>query len=76
MKAVNIREARQRFSELLDLAEHGEEIVLTRHGAPIARLVPTEHAPRRLPSLQSFRASIGKAGTPSVPLLRAERDAT
>lgn len=75
MKVYNIREARQRFSELLDLAEHGEEVVLTRHGEPIARLVSTAHAPRRLPSLQSFRASIGKTGTPSASLVRAERDA-
>lgn len=30
------------FAQLLDRAEHGEEIVLTRHGRAVARLVPVE----------------------------------
>ena len=39
MKTVPVFEAKNRFSELLAAVEHGEEITITRHGAPIARLV-------------------------------------
>ena len=33
-------DAKTRFSELLELAEAGSEITITRHGTPVARLVP------------------------------------
>lgn len=32
-------EAKNRFSELLDRVEKGEEVTITRHGKPVARLV-------------------------------------
>ena len=40
MKEVGAFEAKNKLSELLDLAERGEEIVITRHGKAVARLVP------------------------------------
>ena len=39
MRAVGAAEARGKFAELLDQVEHGEEIVITRRGQPVARLV-------------------------------------
>jgi prevent-host-death family protein len=39
MKTVAVFEAKNRFSELLVAVEHGEEITITRHGSPVARLV-------------------------------------
>lgn len=33
-------EARKTLSALLDRVEKGEEIVITRHGRPVARLIP------------------------------------
>jgi prevent-host-death family protein len=33
-------DAKTRLSELLDRVEKGEQIVITRHGKPVARLVP------------------------------------
>jgi prevent-host-death family protein len=38
--AVGAYEAKAKLSELLDKVEHGEQVVITRHGKPIARLVP------------------------------------
>ena len=32
-------EAKNKFSELLDRAERGEEVVITRHGKTVAKLV-------------------------------------
>jgi prevent-host-death family protein len=40
MRHVQSSEAKARFSELLDQVEQGETIVITRHGKPIARIVP------------------------------------
>ena len=38
--AVGAYEAKTHFSELLEKVEAGEEITITRHGTPVARLVP------------------------------------
>jgi prevent-host-death family protein len=37
---VGAYNAKTRLSELLDRVERGEQIVITRHGRPVARLVP------------------------------------
>jgi prevent-host-death family protein len=39
MRTVAVFEAKNRFSELLNAVEHGEEITITRHGSPVARIV-------------------------------------
>jgi prevent-host-death family protein len=48
-KIVNIHAAKTQFSQLVDRAAAGEEIVIARAGKPVARLVPlvTAQAPRR-----------------------------
>ena len=40
MKAVSSREANQKFSKILADAEKGREIVITKRGKPVAKLVP------------------------------------
>lgn len=40
MDEVNLYEAKTKLSELVDRAAAGEEIVICRHGRPVARLVP------------------------------------
>ncbi len=42
MITVGAFEAKTKFSELLDRVERGEEIVVTRHGKTVARIVPNE----------------------------------
>ena len=44
MKAVAIYEAKNRFSEIIIAAERGEEVTITRHGAPVARLIAFDAA--------------------------------
>jgi prevent-host-death family protein len=39
---VGAFEAKNTLGTLLDRVEQGEEIVITRHGKPVARLVPNE----------------------------------
>jgi len=40
MKSVSARQANQGFSELLAAVEGGEEVVITKHGRPVAMLSP------------------------------------
>ena len=40
MREIGALEAKTRFRMLLDLVVGGEEVVITRRGKPIARLVP------------------------------------
>ena len=44
MATVGIFEAKNRLSEYVERASRGEEIVITRHGEVMARLVPPAHA--------------------------------
>jgi prevent-host-death family protein len=39
MKAISARDANQHFSRLLAEVEAGEEVIITRRGRPVARLV-------------------------------------
>jgi prevent-host-death family protein len=51
MQSVNIHEAKTQFSRIVEQAEAGEEIVISRAGKPVARLVPLASAapkPRKL----------------------------
>lgn len=40
MLSITSSDAKTRFEELLDRIASGESVVITRHGRPIARLVP------------------------------------
>lgn len=42
MERVGTYDARNRLSELIDMAERGEEVIITRHGKPVAKLVKAE----------------------------------
>ncbi len=40
MREIGAFEAKNRLGQLLDLVEQGEEVVITRHGKAVPRLVP------------------------------------
>jgi len=40
MRELGVLEARNRLSELLNAVELGEELLITRRGRPVAKLVP------------------------------------
>ena len=45
--SVTALEAKTRFGKLLDRVSRGEEIIVTRHDKPVARIVPAGGASRR-----------------------------
>ena len=47
MREVGAFEAKNKLGQLLDQVERGEEIVITRHGKQVARLVPPQQAVNR-----------------------------
>lgn len=47
MRVVGAFEAKNKLGQLLDLAEQGEEITITRHGKAVARIVPASSAAGR-----------------------------
>jgi prevent-host-death family protein len=53
MESVTALEAKTRFGQLLERVAQGEEVVITRHDKPVARLVPEG---RR--NLASVRAAV------------------
>jgi len=74
MDTVNMKEARQRLSELVRAAERGESVTITRRGKEVARIVPAEQKPLKpLPDLTEFRASIEVKGKPLSEVVREMR---
>ena len=43
MNRISASDARRRLPRLLDRAARGESLTITRHGKPVARLVPVAH---------------------------------
>jgi prevent-host-death family protein len=74
-------EAKNKLSWLLDRVEQGEEITITRHGRPIARMVPANLGVDRSQAqaaLQRMRDRAAKAslGPFRWETLKADRDAS
>ncbi len=66
-KRVNVYEAKNQLSKLLQEVEAGRRVVICRNGVPVVDLVP--HRPRRVPLLQD--AALQGAvfhGDPTAPL--------
>lgn len=56
MDEIGVFEAKTKLSALLDRVEKGEEIIITRHGKPVARLT----APARRWTKDSVRAAVDR----------------
>lgn len=42
MRKLSVSEVSDKFGQLLDHVEHGQEILITRRGRAVARLVPAQ----------------------------------
>jgi prevent-host-death family protein len=61
MKTANVAEAKAHFSALLAAVEAGEEVVITRRGKPVARIVPESMAASSVFDLAALRAFVQAA---------------
>ncbi len=73
MRELTIREMRENLGRLGELVEGEGEVVITRRGIPIARLLPVKNV-RRRPSHAELRASMPFLKTPNEKLVRADRN--
>lgn len=74
MKTVNVRETREQLSRLLDAVAAGEEVVIIRHGRPVARLVPAGAEEVAFRSRAALRASLPPMQRPAAEEARAGRE--
>jgi prevent-host-death family protein len=76
MKHVNLADAKARLSELVDLAEAGETVEITRRGKPAARLVPPEPAKKKVDvdALRALTASMPPQQESAGDFIRRMRD--
>jgi len=73
MQQINVKELRSNLSSLLERVERGEEIIITRHGKKIARLISVRQPAATLPSLDEFRSTIKVTGEPLSKIVIAAR---
>ncbi len=57
-KIYNVHEAKTHLSRVLERVAAGEEIIIAKHGTPVARLVPI--VPGRRPGRLKGRVTVGK----------------
>ena len=80
MRSVEAFEAKNTLGALLDLVEQGEQVVITRHGKPIARLISDtsqqfdREAARQAAARIRERAKALKAGSFDWQEWKAYRD--
>jgi prevent-host-death family protein len=74
MTTVGVRGARAAIGRLLDAVARGEEVVIERHGRPVARLVPIATEIPHLPDRSAFRQRLREARESASQAVRAIRD--
>jgi len=77
-RKVQASEAKTHLPRLLDDVERGETIIITRHGRPIARIVPEAHRrqqeiDRALADIQELRERTGKVSIEEILAWRHPR---
>jgi prevent-host-death family protein len=79
MEQVGLFEAKNRLSELVTRAEEGEEITITRHGHPAARLIPAvrvfdrEKARKAIAKMRRLRRGVKLSGLKIKDLINEGR---
>ncbi|MBV9570113.1 MAG: type II toxin-antitoxin system prevent-host-death family antitoxin [Alphaproteobacteria bacterium] len=76
METVSLANAKAQLSKLIDRVETGEEVVITRHGRPVARVTAVEQPKRPIDfdALARIRKSNPPLRKSSAKLLREMRD--
>jgi prevent-host-death family protein len=73
--AISVSAAKGQLTELVRRAQAGEEVVLTRHGTAVVRLVPITAKPTaadRRALLEKVRASGPNSATPGPDAARSQ----
>ena len=76
MSSVNLAVAKAHLSDLINKVEAGEEVVITRHGRPVARVIPATPVKQPVPleRLAALRKRLPPRKGSSAIELRKMRD--
>jgi prevent-host-death family protein len=78
MTRINLADAKARFSEIVDRAEAGESIEITRRGKPVAKIGPTEKKralkPVDVEALRKVRDTMPYQHESGADIIRRMRD--
>lgn len=64
MKKVQVNKVREHLAKYLAEAEMGEEIIITKHNRPVARLIPVRREKPEFPDLGEHRDKLKIRGKP------------
>ena len=73
MKELSVREMRANIGRLDELVEEAGELIVSRRGKPIARVLPVS-VQRQRPDHADLRRRTGQYAISLADLIRAERD--
>jgi prevent-host-death family protein len=78
MSVVSVVEAKNRLTSLIDAAEAGETVTITRHGRPVAELRPISSGkvfdPRSIDRIRAQLAHIPRSEKTGAEIVREMRD--
>jgi len=77
MQTIQASEAKTHFLRILDRVERGETLVISRHGRPIARIIPEtkkngEDLVRAVAEMKALRQRIGRLSLEEILSARDE----
>jgi len=77
MNSMTLAHAKAHLSELINTVEAGEEVFITRHGHPVAKVVPINPVKHSVPlqQLAELRRQLPARKDSSAQSLRELRDA-
>lgn len=75
MKTINFTDFRKKASSFITEVEHGETIILVRHGKPIAEVVPFTDRHTRTPSWKEPGIHLQISGADLSSAIVEEREA-
>jgi len=73
MRSLSIREIRAELGRLDEVVQREGEVLVTRRGVPVARLLPVRGT-RRRPNHAELRAALPRLVTASEDWVRLDRD--
>jgi len=74
MKTLTIREAREGLSHPDQMFADADEVLVVKHGEPVARILPITPRKKAFRSLAAFRATMPFQDIPSEVQIREDRD--
>lgn len=74
MRTINIREAREGLSHPEQMFAADDEVIVTRRGEPVARILPIKQAKPKFRSLATFRASQAPLTPPLSQTITDDRE--